>query len=1183
MSDSTTLKRCLAVFGGQIKLIAAEITQFDILTQSVNCIVQWKYSLEACREKHQKFIGRMMVNEGADSDEIDDLAEVFQAQFSEAMNLLEACKKSRATIEQHRRNNEKDKAIFEILLLQVEEVEAFKDAYDAERSTLSELQLRVAHLKQMQEKFVRTSNEILPRSEESTQTYLSALNRKFSAIFFDVFEWLNGEISHRRNGNSAEGSKLSHVNVSVAQFSDTTAASATFPSNSCPYDDNVTLLQTTMVKFHSSHGGSVIDSGADLNFITAKVAKASNLKMPLTHVDVDGLVGKRIAEIRHASRANVSNDDEHNDIDVSLNVSKPFITDIDRLSMDFSDEFIPADLQVPEKMDNLLGNKIYGKLMRNEKHDLTFGIATIGWDFTDSSSSRSAARSIATAAIDHIRLKNTNEKFFKLEDFKTDKDFLSDNKALCDQTHERLPDRTLTVHSPFEKNVRMLEPSDRSTLCQFLSNEKGSQRNESQCEQNGYVMQKLEDTGLIKEVTKDSFHSIPFYSSHQGVDELDSTSTQLHFDFNNFLEITSDVSLNDTQRIRLNMQTSSFSHRLRFQRHRIAINADIAKMCRQDKIEPHHRQNQWIFCRKKPPYPDKFYETTAATFGIAASAFLATCAPLQTRLHCINESQQDTQEIIEIVVNRNTLSGECSFQNANALHHDAVEELDFPVMKIRKLSFSYCKFIQASSVADLEVVDEGKTLKAMIFRWDERKDTRKPNLTFSEMFCSYDPDGLILPASFKLREYLTKKTHQLNTDWDAPLPTRKDSKWKTLLRTFEKLKIIETFSYFLIDSPLNIQLYDCRDASDVSYGAALYVITRDVLGRRNSDLVCAESRNAPTENCSTPHCSIAQLITRAGKPLTITSHRGFFRMFSSSFLHRLREVSTLNKTCVANRKAKVQELTAAMIWRSTRTELNTADTFSRGILPMDFVDCLQWWQEYDFVLHHETQLLIATIHQTCFKEEFRRMSAERSTPPSSFVKILSLFSVSQLMLIRFGDRLDIEQRSKDQTHLIVLIHVDERLELVQFCHKPKHLILLSKYQYAKIMIREIRERVLHAVQHSFDVSRMMYWPVRRCQIVKLQIHKRFKHFRARSEMIAKFMRSLSAYQVTPTLVYRHNFAIDCCAFDNVKCLQLTSLKLKSHFRLHCKFQQSTIIIHFVHRSRRCSTLSRENVNDASYC
>ena len=204
MSDYSKLKRCLAAYRRQIIPIAKDISEFDIVTHSINHIGQWKNSLAAVKDKHQSFIEKMMVLDNADLDEIDDLAELFRAQFSEAMISLEIFEESTTRIERHRRHSEQRKVTLEILLIQLEEAEAFKCTYHAEKSTLGELRLRLRHLKQMREKFISAFNEIIPPSENSCQTLLNALNAKFSTLFLIVSEWLDEEIEHRTNVKGSE-------------------------------------------------------------------------------------------------------------------------------------------------------------------------------------------------------------------------------------------------------------------------------------------------------------------------------------------------------------------------------------------------------------------------------------------------------------------------------------------------------------------------------------------------------------------------------------------------------------------------------------------------------------------------------------------------------------------------------------------------------------------------------------------------------------------------------------------------------------------------------------------------------------------------------------------------------------------------------------------------------------------
>lgn len=92
MSDTSKLKQCLAVYRDQVTLISAEIHEFDIRTSSIDNIAQWKKSLEGVRDKHHRFIKKMMVLNETHPDEINEMIEVFLAKYSKAMTLLDYCK-----------------------------------------------------------------------------------------------------------------------------------------------------------------------------------------------------------------------------------------------------------------------------------------------------------------------------------------------------------------------------------------------------------------------------------------------------------------------------------------------------------------------------------------------------------------------------------------------------------------------------------------------------------------------------------------------------------------------------------------------------------------------------------------------------------------------------------------------------------------------------------------------------------------------------------------------------------------------------------------------------------------------------------------------------------------------------------------------------------------------------------
>ena len=133
---------------------------------------------------------------------------------------------------------------------------------------------------------------------------------------------------------------------------------------------------------------------------------------------------------------------------------------------------------------------------------------------------------------------------------------------------------------------------------------------------------------------------------------------------------------------------------------------------------------------------------------------------------------------------------------------------------------------------------------------------------------------------------------------------------------------------------------------------------------------------------------------------------------------------------------------------------------------------------------------------------------------------MSPFWDFQLLLIRVGGRLDNAQCSEDQ----------------------KHPILLPNCHLTKMIIREIHEKNLHAGQLStLGIVRMKYWPVRGRQIVKQQIHKCVKSFRARPKMIAQFMGSLPAPRVTPTPAFYHT-GVDYCGPFNVKVSSIRSAR-----------------------------------------
>ena len=787
-------------------------------------------------------------------------------------------------------------------------------------------------------------------------------------------------------------------------------------------DHDVTLLQTALVNIRDSTGSwhtarAFLDSGADSNFISTDVAKALKLKLREAHVEASGLGGARLAVIRNVASASISNDDRlecyEMEFLVTPKVTNPTpIVPINKSTLKIPSNVLLADpnFDVPGKIDILLGNKIFGKLMRDGKLNLPSGITLLntmfGWVFSGSAPSYSPGQRIITTTRCHHSslgdLRESIEKFYKLEDYRNDKRYFTDEETHCErffeQTHRRTSEGRFEIQIPFKDNLSELVNNYSSTLSQFLSNEKRLQRNEPLREKYVEFMREYEQLGHMTEVdvTQDAPETKTFYFPHHAVEKPDSTTTKVRIVFNGSSKTASGLSLNDTQCIGPQVQTDSFSLAIRFRQHPIAIKADIAKMYRQIEIAKHQRPLQRIFWRESPRERLKIFELNTVTYGTSSAAYEATRSLKQAGIDCSSHDPQAAHEIINNFYVDDWLGGESTVSSASKLSKKVINVLSQAGMKLRKFSSNNQEFLETIPESDREFPDVSTSLKALGDKWNPLKDTigcevnpmELKRITrrgvLSEISRIYDPEGKFGPVIFNFKIFL-KKVCQLKTSWDELLPDAEAKEWIEIASTFNQLEDIEIPRHFVVKSPTNIQLHGFCDASDKGYGAAIYIFSENSLDERECHLVCAKSRVAPTEFRSTARLElngavlVANLMETVEKALTLPISKRICWTDSTIVLHWLMKSPASLQIFVANRVSEIQEKTKQMFWRHIRTHLNPADFISRGLSPSELIDCMLWWHGPEFLLQTESQwpatLMEIDPNDLAYSSEFKKFPA----------------------------------------------------------------------------------------------------------------------------------------------------------------------------------------------------------------
>lgn len=780
----------------------------------------------------------------------------------------------------------------------------------------------------------------------------------------------------------------------------------------------VTLLQTAIIKVQDAVGEwhdvrAFLDSGSDSNYVSKHIALALKLPLERTHIVANGLGGTRAAVISQKTKVFIGSKSEKFKEPVEFLITSKVTNPMPSSSIDLHllgipDQLVLADpaFNIPNKIDMLIGNEIYGKLMRDGRIELPSGPilmnSIFGWIFTGSAPGTNPEKLEAQCNLSTLgELMQTLQSFYKLEDYRTDQRFYTDEETFCEeffqQTIRRLKSGRFVITLPLKENLNQLASNFSYALCLFLSNEKRLQKNAQQL--NHYVdfMEEYEALGHMTEVdtTKDKPGEVIIYLPHHGVENQESSTTSHRTVFNGSSKTASGLSFNDVQCVGPQIQTDVFTLTIRFRQYTVVIKADIAKMYRQILVAEDQRKLQRIIWRPSPDKPIKVYELNTITYGTASASFQSTRCLMQLAIENDKEFPEAAHELRTSFYVDDLISGASTVPEAIKLSNEIVNIINSAEMKLRKFNSNSPEFLDSIQEEDRETPKENTSVKALGIRWDPAGDKISFNvkpiahdkitrrIVLSETAKIFDPNGILGPVTFSFKLFM-KSVTQLSIPWDSPLPEYEASCWKEIASSFSELNRVQLSRHFLTTKSINIQLHGFCDASNLGYGAAVYVRSQNSKGQRESHLVCSKSRVAPAEYRSTARLELcgavilSVLMSQVSKALTVKINKKFCWTDSSIVLSWLLKSPAQLQTFVANRVSEIQELSSDIIWRHISGVLNPSDALSRGMKPADIIDNKNWFHGPDFLLLHERDwpetILEVDLQDPLYVSEFKKVN-----------------------------------------------------------------------------------------------------------------------------------------------------------------------------------------------------------------
>ncbi len=535
-------------------------------------------------------------------------------------------------------------------------------------------------------------------------------------------------------------------------------------------------------------------------------------------------------------------------------------------------------------------------------------------------------------------------------------------------TNVKVQDNRIQVKLPVKDNSPALGDTRRQALSRLYSNEKSLSAKDKLSIFNEALHDYLK-LGHAHIIPKEELlppHEI-FYLPVHGVFKDSSSTTKVRPVFDASARSTTGTSLNDKLHVGPNLYPHLEDILIKFRTYAVGLTADIGKMFREILLHPEHHDLH-RFLLRLPCGSIADCRMSRLTFGVASSPFLAT----QSLRHLAELFQDSHPQAAHAILHQfyvdDFVAGAKTTQEAIQLRNQLCDLLRHASMNLRKWRSNSINFIK-DTPPELREEDINNRLhlssspKALGLHWDTTKDLlliSVPDVDDSAAVTKrtvasvsagvYDLLGLFAPATIKAK-LLLREAWRRRLPWDKPLPDDMKSTWSSWVEGLASIKQHLISRTYFKEPSVFVSLHGFSDASDVAYGAVVYLRAVQVDGSIHTALVTAKARVLPLKHITVPRAELlgalllAKLLASTAKTLDIAPNMTFAWSDSSIVLSWLsKSPSQIKDKFVANRTQVIQDTLPSTTWRHVATDNNPADHASRGVEANSLIHDELWWQ-----------------------------------------------------------------------------------------------------------------------------------------------------------------------------------------------------------------------------------------------